>query len=75
MKNCTVCKTRVDEDEGQLNDDGKFICFECAGESPEEADAFCKECGEMMEEGVCTVCGAVAAKGEDEEEEEKTEAE
>lgn len=75
MKNCTVCKTRIDEEEGQINDAGKFVCLECSGESPEEANAFCKSCGELMEEGVCALCGTSASDDDEDEDEDKAETE
>ena len=62
MKTCSVCHDRVPQDEGSVNEQGKFVCLPCAEEAGEQADAsVCPECGESSEafekEGTCPDCG------------------
>ena len=62
MKACAACHERVHEDEGRYNEQGKFVCQNCASEIDEEATAaVCPECeessAEFLDDGVCPVCG------------------
>ena len=69
MKTCTLCKTRVDEEEGQLTESGKFVCTDCGNEIQEDS-AFCEECGEIKEDGKCSVCSTGEEDDEDGEDDE-----
>lgn len=74
MKTCSVCHERVSQDEGNVNDAGKFVCFPCAEEADDltGSERVCPECGEsseaLKEEGICPDCGyeAEAEASEDE---------
>ena len=72
MKTCTHCNTKVQEDDGRVNDEGDFICLECAAAEGESAGGkptpLCPECeaesDEYEEEGVCPECGHVKESDE-----------
>ena len=63
MKTCVECKEKVQEDEGEMNDKGQFVCLSCAEELREAGEALeCPECGapavESAEDKLCAECGA-----------------
>ncbi len=62
MKKCTVCREKFPEDEGRIDDDGKFICVDCDQAGPHGEEMECPECGESSEElrteKVCPHCAA-----------------
>lgn len=70
MKTCSLCKSRVDEEEGRITDAGKFVCIDCANDV-EEDSAYCDECGEPLEKGKCPACSGDDADAEETEEEEE----
>lgn len=71
MKTCVECGERVPEEEGSLNEKGKFICLTCAQEIEQGEDrSVCPECGESSEEfesaRVCPHCEYEAEEDDDE---------
>lgn len=51
MKTCTECGDRFPEEEGTVNEKGKFICLACSQEAEGEEDrSICPECGESSAE-------------------------
>ncbi len=62
MKKCSVCREKSPEDEGRMDDDGKFVCVDCDQAGPHGEEMECPECGESSEElrteKVCPHCTA-----------------
>ncbi len=70
MKTCAYCSTKVQDDEGRKDEEGNFVCLECAGEQAAEAGTACPSCKEKSDEydaeGVCPNCGHEKSDDEDE---------
>lgn len=74
MRICSICKNDFEVDQGEINEEGQFLCADCAEEAAEGKDTTCPECGEISEEydeeGECPSCGHVRGEKSEEDEEE-----
>lgn len=73
MKTCAYCSTKVQKNEGRMDDEGNFVCLECFEEEGAGGGTpACPSCGESSDEyrdeGICPNCGH--ERGQDEEESE-----
>jgi hypothetical protein len=79
MKTCVQCDNKFAAEDGQINEEGKFVCLSCAEEGPKDEASVCPECGQSSEEfeasGECPDCGYEREEEELDEEDEAKEGE